>query len=137
MKGFFLLEFTKKGGAKHTTETHQELQQAIRCYLALSGHGNDKTAPLFQAVKSGRNQGKALHKDHFTWLFNKYRKLAGFSEKFTPHSARATCATTALYNGANLEDVQRLLGHADIRTTQVYDKRRHQHKDSAAFRVRY
>jgi site-specific recombinase XerD len=137
-EGYFLLRFTVKGGKEHPVEVHHELQQAIRRYLAVSGHGNDLRSPLFLSVKSGRNRGdRPLHKDHFTWIFEKYRKKAGLSEKFTPHSARATCATVALHNGADLEHVQRLLGHADIRTTQVYDKRRFLHKDSAAYAVRY
>jgi site-specific recombinase XerD len=136
-EGYFLLRFTVKGGKDHPVEVHHELQQSLRRYLALSGHGNDPGSPLFLAVKSGRNQGQPLHKDHFAWLFEKYREKAGLSDVLTPHSARSTCATIALHNGADLEHVQRFLGHADIRTTQVYDKRRFLHKDSAAFAVRY
>jgi site-specific recombinase XerD len=136
-QGYFLLLFTVKGGKEHAVEVHHELQQAIRRYLAIADHGTDPNSPLFMAVKRGRNQGRPLHKDHFAWIFEKYRSLAGLPKTFTPHSLRATCATVALENGANLEDVQRLLSHADIRTTQIYDKRRFNHKDSAAFAVRY
>ena len=136
-EGYFLLRFTVKGGKDHTVEVHQELQHALRRYLSMSGHGNDPSSPLFLAVKPGKNFGRPMHKDHFSWIFEKYRIRAGLSDSFTPHSARATCATVALHNGADIEHVQRLLGHADIRTTQAYDKRRFQHKDSAAFAVKY
>lgn len=136
-EGYFLLRFTVKGGKDHTVEVHHELQHALRRYLSMAGHGEDPGSPLFLATKPGKNDGRPLHKDHFSWIFEKYRKQAGLSGAFTPHSARATCATTALHNGADIEHVQRLLGHADIRTTQAYDKRRFQHKDSAAFAVKY
>jgi len=36
---------------------------------------------------------------------------------------RATFITTALDNGASLEDVQRAAGHADPSTTKLYDRR--------------
>jgi integrase len=37
-----------------------------------------------------------------------------------PHTLRHTCASYALYHGAQLETIQRFLGHEDIRTTMIY-----------------
>ena len=39
------------------------------------------------------------------------------------HSLRATAATNALSNNADIAKVQEWLGHADISTTRMYDKR--------------
>ena len=41
--------------------------------------------------------------------------------KLTAHSFRATTATALLEQGVPIEDVQELLGHADPRTTKLYD----------------
>jgi len=41
----------------------------------------------------------------------------------SPHSFRVTTITDLLEQGVPLEDVQRLAGHADPRTTRLYDRR--------------
>lgn len=53
-------------------------------------------------------------------------KAAGLPLLFSPHSCRSCGATDLLDQGVPLEDVQYLLGHADARTTRLYDRRRKQ-----------
>jgi integrase/recombinase XerD len=50
-------------------------------------------------------------------------KDAGLSDAFSPHSFRATGITNFLENGGTLEAAQRIAGHADSRTTKLYDRR--------------
>jgi site-specific recombinase XerD len=57
--------------------------------------------------------------------------LDAFSQK------RATAATNALLHEADITKVQELLGHANISTTKLYDRRLSSPEDSAVFRVRY
>ena len=50
---------------------------------------------------------------------------------------RATAATNALDRGADLGKVQEWLGHANVSTTRLYDRRRSRPEDSPTFRVAY
>ena len=55
--------------------------------------------------------------------------------RYSPHSLRATAATLLLENKTPITDVQELLGHAHVTTTQIYDHRRRKSSDSASHQL--
>ena len=59
------------------------------------------------------------------------------AERIGPHSLRATAATNALDNSADIAKVQEWLGHSNISTTRLYDKRKMKPEDSPTFKVSY
>lgn len=68
----------------------------------------------------------------------KYLKKLGISGRnMGPHVMRATAATNALDNGADIAKVQEWLGHANIATTRIYDHRKTRPEDSPTFKVSY
>jgi integrase/recombinase XerD len=66
-------------------------------------------------------RGRALTRQ---WVWEMVRAASGSIDgsprKASPHMLRHSCATHMVEHGADLRSVQRLLGHADIATTQVY-----------------
>jgi integrase/recombinase XerD len=59
-------------------------------------------------------------------LFKRRLKDAGLPEHLSPHSFRVTAITDLLGQGIPREDVQYLAGHAEPRTTGLYDRRQKQ-----------
>jgi integrase/recombinase XerD len=53
------------------------------------------------------------------------------------HSLRATAATNALSHDSDIAKVQEWLGHANVSTTRLYDRRKSKPEDSPSFRVKY
>lgn len=64
-------------------------------------------------------------------LIKPWAKAAGIAKRFTFHTARHTFATMMLTLGADLYTTSKLLGHADVKMTQVYAKIINQKKDDA------
>jgi integrase/recombinase XerD len=71
-------------------------------------------------------------------IVKKYAREAGINvEGFCVHSLRATAATNALDHQADIAKVQEWLGHANISTTRLYDRRQMRPEDSPTFKIDY
>ncbi len=130
------LRVTRKGGKKGSLAIHQQTAQRIRAYLEKAGHKDDLEGPLFRPVKGnreGQDERRHLHPDVIDRILRKYAKRIGLERGYSAHSMRATFITTALENGAGLEDVQLAAGHADPSTTKLYDRRGYNPEKSASF----
>ncbi|SEI60700.1 Phage integrase family protein [Azotobacter beijerinckii] len=66
-------------------------------------------------------------------LVGAYAKAAGLGV----HGLRATAATNALEHEADIPKVQQWLGHANISTPRLYDRRHLRAEDSPTFKIRY
>lgn len=64
----------------------------------------------------------SLKSTGYKYVFRDIGKRAGLTTNFSPHILRHTFATHMLDKGAKLEDIQVLMGHANISTTLIYAK---------------
>lgn len=139
-QGYFGLNFTVKGGKENWIAIHTELQLALRRYLAMSGHGNDKDAYLFQAGRLSdreRSGRKPLSRQSVDRIFRKYARKIGLTGAHRVHSFRATFITEALERDHPVEAVQQSVAHASVTTTLAYDQRGRHPRRSASFAVNY
>jgi integrase/recombinase XerD len=132
-----------KGDKVRYLPLHVLAQRLISAYLQAAGHGGDLSAPLFRPVKN--NATKTLAKPLsptavYHDVVKRYARALGLTDvipRLCVHSLRATAATNALAHEADIAKVQEWLGHADISTTRMYDKRQSRPEDSPTFKVRY
>jgi integrase/recombinase XerD len=89
---------------------------AVQTYLteARSRMASDDEPALFV-----NHRGKRLTRQGFWLILKSYAERAQI-EKVTPHTLRHSRAAHALGDGAQLQEVQRMLGHVSISTTQMY-----------------
>jgi integrase/recombinase XerD len=66
------------------------------------------------------SRGARLRRERIWELIKLYAREAGCSVDLSPHSLRHSFATHLLAGGADLRQVQEMLGHASIATTQIY-----------------
>ena len=128
-----------KGGKIRYVPVHPHSSQGISEYLERAGHSEDLNGGLFRPVKNTRTLEKALtghgvYKD----VVQKYARQIGIeASAVCVHGLRATAATNALDHEADIAKVQEWLGHANISTTRLYDRRKTKPEDSPTFKVNY
>ena len=133
-------EIHGKGGKVRRIPVAIQTQRLIDAYLQVLGHAEDKAGPLFRPLKNNSSQdglNKHIHPQSLYNLVAGYGYLARIDGQRWVHSLRATAATNALEHAADIAQVQNWMGHADISTTRLYDKRKNRPEDSPSFKVRY
>ena len=108
-----------KGNKVRVIFLSSEAKEAIGDYLEKR---EDIDAALFVRHKKGAGDAQDLRLTprSVQRLIKKYASAAGITKDITPHTLRHSFATDLLSNGADVREVQQLLGHASITTTQIY-----------------
>jgi integrase/recombinase XerD len=100
-----------KGKKDRISVLPEKLQNHLRNIIA----GKDQDNFIFTS-----NRGGALTTTSLQKMFRKSLTKAGVQKPATFHSLRHSFATHLLENGTDVRYVQELLGHNNIRTTQIY-----------------
>ena len=68
------------------------------------------------------NRGRRFHYTNVSFIVRGYGARAGIAKHVSPHGLRHTCATHLLQGRADIRQIQKILGHASIATTQRYTR---------------
>jgi site-specific recombinase XerD len=118
-RGVKHLQVHGKGSKIRYVPLHPGAADAIAAYLEAAGHGDDKAGALFRPTSNN---------------------VRGATASITPdgvYKMLATYAKTLQIDVADLEKVQDWVGHANIATTRMYDRRQQRAEDSPTFKVVY
>jgi len=110
-----VLRVVGKGRKMREVPVIEIVQQKIAAYLAVCPYPSSPERPLFVG-----EQGKRLNQGMAQKAMRNIRRNLSLPENTTPHALRHSFATHLLQNGANLREIQELLGHASLSTTQRY-----------------
>lgn len=140
-QGIAHLRVQGKGAKLRYIPTHAHSLRLVTDYLEAAGHGQDADGPLFRPIvnpRAGHTATALTPGGVYIAVVVRYMKQVGIKgENMGPHALRATAATSALEHNADIAKVQEWLGHANISTTRVYDRRGSKPEDSPTFKVHY
>lgn len=109
------LRVVGKGRKERQVPILPEVENCLRVYLEVCPYPSEPQRNIFLGLRGEKlNQGVAQKS------MRDLRKILGLPETATPHALRHSFATHLLQNGANLREIQELLGHASLSTTQRY-----------------
>jgi integrase/recombinase XerD len=107
-----------KAGKQRVLPLYRRAREALENYLQ-KGRLQLVRDPEEQALFLN-HRGQRLTRQGLWLIIKAYVEKAGIDSEVTPHTLRHSFAAHKLEEGAELREIQRLLGHANISTTQVY-----------------
>lgn len=114
-----------KGYKERTIPIHEHAAEAVKTYLHEARPR--LVGPSAEPALFVNRRGERLTRQGFWLILKIYARAANIGAAVTPHTLRHSFATHMLKGGAPLRNVQELLGHANISTTQVYTQLTNDH----------
>ena len=115
LAGRDVLRILGKGNKERIVPVLPVTQEAIERYIGLCPYALAPDGPLFLGAKGGPLSPRIVQ-----LVMERMRDVLRLPETATPHALRHSFATHLLSAGADLRQIQELLGHASLSTTQVY-----------------
>lgn len=109
------LRIVGKGGKERVVPVLPVIEQAIAAYQDACPFEVAADEPMFRGEKGGPVSPRIIQ-----LKMQRLRQALGLPDTATPHALRHSFATHLLSSGADLRQIQELLGHASLSTTQVY-----------------
>jgi integrase/recombinase XerC len=103
-----------KGRKERIVPVGSKAIEALKAYLEKRGILDGKD-PLFLNSRGGRLTARSVGR-----VIKKYTKHSGIFRRVSPHTLRHSFATHLLDAGADIREIQEMLGHASLSTTQRY-----------------
>ncbi len=110
-----VLRIDGKGGKERLVPALPVTIEAVARYRKLCPYPLTPDGPLFLGAKGGSLSPRIIQ-----LVVARAREALGLPETATPHALRHSFATHLLSAGADLRQIQELLGHASLSTTQIY-----------------
>ena len=140
---FYVIEIRAKGGKHLTKVVHPKCAEVINQYIDYLKHESEKQNEkissedwIFRPSKNPLEPGhivKPLNPKSIDYIVKSWCTKAGIDHRVSPHSARASYIGSALDNGIDLYKISKDVGHASIKTTEEYNKRRAKMAESPVF----
>lgn len=136
-RGIEHLRVHGKGGKPRYLPLHPVAAERITAYWNALPETDEQGGALFRSLR-GPTTGEGVSVDGLYALVTQYAKAARIKVAgLGVHGLRVTASTNALENDAEIAKVQAWLGHANISTTKIYDRREAKTESSPTFEVRY
>ena len=111
---------TGKGNKQRMVSLNPIALEAVTRYLNLERPAMVENAATDEEFLFVSRSGQRLQREAVWELIRRYAARAGCGSDVSPHTLRHSFATHLLSRGADIRALQEMLGHASIRTTQVY-----------------